>query len=205
MKISRNVAVVAPVGGVVFGVLDFVWIKYVPGPLGGLGNSMAVWAAAAFLLTFGMRWSLVRGIAGAVVFLALAVPGYYLAAALIQHDDWANMTDANAILWMALGVVAGVVFGAGGVVARAPGPLRSAAVALPGAVLFAEAVIQVRRAGDPSYGVAEPVATAAVLIGLGLLAVVVVGETWRRRAAALLYAVPLTVAGFALLSFAHFA
>lgn len=205
MRISRSAALVAPVGGLLFGVLDFVWIKYVPAPFGGLGNSMAVWAVAAFLLTFGMRWGVPRGIAGAVVFLGIAVPGYYLAAALIQHDDWANMYDTNAILWVALGVVAGVVFGAGGVVARTPGPLRAAATALPGAVLFAEAVIQVRRAGDPSYGVADPAAAAAVLIGLGLLITVMVGGTWRRRATATACAVPMTAVGFALLSVAHFA
>jgi hypothetical protein len=205
MKISRSAAVVAPVGGVLFGILDFVWIKYVPAPFGGLGNSLAVWAVAAFLLTFGMRWSVPRGIAGAVAFLVIAVPGYYLAAALIQHDDWANLADPNAVLWMALGVVAGVVFGAGGVVARTPGPLRAAATALPGAVLFAEAVIQVRRAGDPSYGVAGPLAAAAVLIGLGLVLTALAGGTWRRRGAALLWTVPMTAAGFALLSVAHFA
>lgn len=195
---------VAPAGGFLFGVLDFVWIKYVPAPFGGLGNSMAVWAVAAFLLTYGLRWSLVRGIAGAVVFLGLAVPGYYVAAALIQHDDWANVYNTNAIVWLALGVVAGVVFGAGGVVARAPGRLRDVAAALPGAVLFAEAVIQVRRAGDPSYGVGDQLAAAAVLIGLGLLIIGLIGGTWRRRGVVLLCAVPVTAAGFALLSFARF-
>jgi uncharacterized protein DUF6518 len=179
MQISRNVVVVAPVGGVLFGVLDFVWIKYVPAPVGGLGNSPAVWAVAAFLLTFAMGWGVLRGVAGAVVFLGLAVPGYYLAAALIQHDDWANLSNANAILWVALGVVAGIVFGAGGVVARAPGALRVWAAALPGAVVLAEAVIQVRRVGDPSYGVAGPLSAAGVLIGLGLLTYVVVGGIWR--------------------------
>jgi hypothetical protein len=67
------------------------------------------------------------------------VPSYYLAAALIQNDDPANTYDAVALVWMALGVVAGTVFGAAGVLARTAGILGTAAGAMPGAVLFAEA------------------------------------------------------------------
>jgi hypothetical protein len=205
MKISRSVVVVAPVGGVLLGVLDFVWIKFVPSPFAELGNSIAVWAVAAFLLTFGSRWGAVRSIVGAVVFLVVATPSYYLAAALIQHDDWVNLYNSNAILWMALGVVAGAVFGAGGVLARAPGRLQTVALALPGSVLFAEALIEVRRAGDPSYGTSGPISFATLLIVLGLLVTLLVSGDWSRRGSALLYAVPITAAGSVLLALAGFA
>jgi hypothetical protein len=204
MVINRSAAVVAPVGGILLGFGDFVWIKYVPVPLGGLGNSIAVWAVAAFLLTFAARWSMPRSVAAAVVLLVVAVPSYYVAAALIQHDNWSIVYSSVALLWMALGVVAGVVFGAGGVVARTPGRLRTPALALPVAVLFAEAVIEVRRAGDPSYGVAGPLSSAAVLIAAGLLVAVLTGGAWPRRGWALLCAVPITAAGFVLLTVAGF-
>jgi hypothetical protein len=213
MSGNRNVVVVAPAAGVLLGALDFVWIKYVPSPLGDLGNSLAVWAVAAFLLTFRFRWSLPAGVVGAVVCLVVAVPSYYLAATLIQNDALSNTYNTNALLWMGLGVVAGTVFGAAGVLARsAPGgrsPVRgrllgTAALSMPATVLFAEAVLQARRVGDPSYDSGGQLASAAVLAVLGLVITLLVGRSRRERGLALLYAVPLTVAGFALLSLSGF-
>ncbi|WP_203824856.1 DUF6518 family protein [Actinoplanes palleronii] len=231
MKIMRSAVVAAPVTGVLLGSLDFVWIKYVPGPFGGLGNSMAVWAVAAFLLTFGHRWSLPVSVAAAAAQLVIAVPSYYLAAALIQHDAWSNMVNANALLWMAFGVIAGAVFGAGGMLAReqsdstpgradagrVPGSgtsggrpgraaawLSTAALALPGSVLFAEAVLQARRIGDPSYPVAELTSYTIVVIVIGLGTTVMITRTWTRRGLVLLLALPLTAAGVALLGLAGF-
>jgi hypothetical protein len=204
MAINRHVAAVAPVAGVLLGALDFVWIKYVPFPFGGLGNSIAVWAVAAFLLTFLSRWTLPVGVLGAIVCLVLAVPSYYLAATLIQNDDPANMYDAVALLWMALGVVAGAVFGAAGVLARTTGFLRTAAGAMPGAVLFAEATMQLGRIGNPDYDTADLTTYAAVLIASGVTLTVLVNRSWRRRGLALLLALPLTAVGYVLLSLTGF-
>ena len=204
MAINRNVAVVAPVAGVLLGALDFVWIKYVPFPFGGLGNSIAVWAVAAFLLTFLSRWTLPVSIFGAIVCLVLAVPSYYLAATLIQNDDLANMYNATALLWMGLGVVAGTVFGAAGVLARTGGRFRLAAVAMPGAVLFAEAAMQLRRIGDPNYETADTLEYTAVLIALGVAFTVLVSRSWPQRGLALLLALPLTAVGYVLLSLTGF-
>ncbi|WP_067508591.1 DUF6518 family protein [Actinoplanes sp. TFC3] len=204
MKMNRNAAVVVPVAGVLLGVLDFVWIKYVPFPFGGLGNSIAVWAVAAFLLTFLSRWTLPVGILGAIVCLVLAVPSYYLAAALIQRDDPANMYNTTALLWMGSGVVAGTVFGAAGVLARTSGRLSAAAMAMPAAVLFAEATMQLRRIGNPDYETAETVEYTAVLIALGVILTVLVSRSWRQRGLALLLALPLTAVGFVLLSLTGF-
>lgn len=204
MSINRNVAVVAPLAGVLLGALDFVWIKYVPAPFGGLGNSIAVWAVVAFLLTFRNRWTLPAGILGAVVCLVVAVPAYYLTATLIQGDDPANTYDTTALLWMGMGVVAGTVFGTAGVLARTDGPLRPAAVAMPGAVLFAEAAMQARRIGNPSYDTPELIAYAAVLILCGVALPLLAGRSWRERGLALLLAFPLTTVGYLLLSFTGF-
>lgn len=172
-----------------------------PWPLGGLGNSMAVWAVAGFLFTYWGRWSWLRGIASAVVMLVVAVPSYYLAALVIQNDDASNMYNTNAVLWMGFAVVAGIVFGGGGIAARIPGRWQAAALALPAAVMFAEAGLLARRIGDPSYG-NSPVPELLLDVALGLLLTLVVAPTWRLRGLALLIAVPVAVVGFALISLA---
>lgn len=203
MTINRYAAVAAPVGGLLLGVLDFVWIKYVPFPLGGLGNSLAVWAVAAFLFTYRSRWGWARGVPAAVVLLVLAVPSYYLAAALIQDDDLSNMYNGVAVLWMGCAVVAGIVFGGAGIAARTPGRWRTAAQAMPAAVLFAEAALVGRRTGADGRGL-DPLWAALLDVALGVLVTALVVTPWRRRLVALLLAVPLAVVGFTLLSVARF-
>lgn len=205
MKRDAVVATLVPlVAGFLLGFLDFVWIKYLPSPVGDLGNSLATWAVAAFLLTYLRRWGLPAGIAAAVVCLVVAVPSYYLAAALIQGDAWSNLYNTTALVWMGFGVVAGVVFGGGGVLARTSGMLRLPALALPAAVLFAEGVVNLRRIGDPSYGAGTQAAYASLVFALGLLITVLVGRTWRDRLLALAWSVPLTAGGWLLLTLASF-
>lgn len=204
---ARPAVLVAPVAGLLLGVLDFAWIKFVPFPFGGLGNSIAVWAVAAFLLTLLNRWSLPVSVAAAIVQLGVAVPAYYLAATLIQHDDLSNLYNANALLWIGLGVVAALVFGTGGALARderLPELLRDTALALPGAVLFAEAVLEGFRIGDPSYSTGSLVSYMALLIVLGLAVTALVTPTWPRRGVVLVIALPLTAAGYVLLNLTGF-
>ncbi|MGW4941929.1 DUF6518 family protein [Actinoplanes sp. NPDC004185] len=196
--INRYAAVAAPVGGLLLGAFDFVWIKYVPFPLGNLGNSLAVWAVAGFLFTYWGRWDWVRGIAAAVVMLVVAVPSYYLAAAVIQNDDFSNLYNTVAIMWMGFAVVAGVVFGGAGIAARHPGRWQLAASAMPGAVMVAEAVVLARRNDGESLW------PALLDVVLGVLITVLIVDSWRRRLVTLLLAVPLAVVGFALLSVARF-
>jgi hypothetical protein len=204
MTIKRHAAVVAPGAGFLLGFLDYVWIKYLPSPVGDLGNSLATWAVAAFLLTYLHRWRLLAGIGSAIVCLVVAVPSYYLAAALIQNDDWNNLYNTTALMWMGFGAVAGVVFGGGGVLARTSGMLRLPALALPAAVLFAEGVVKLRRISDPSYGAGEQTAYASLVFVLGLLITMLVGRTWRDRLLALAWTVPLTAGGWLLLTLASF-
>ncbi|MDP9815492.1 hypothetical protein J3R04_001462 [Spirilliplanes yamanashiensis] len=195
--------VVAVLGGFLLGVLDFVWIKVVPFPFGDLGNSSAVWAVAAFSFGYWVRSGWVRAAVGAAVLLVVAVPSYYLAATVIQGDDVTQLWAAPSVLWMAFAVVAGVVFGVAGVWARAAGWWRTVGIALPAAVLFAEAALQARRIGDPSYGT-DPVWSVVIRGGLGILVVAVVARTNRQRVASLAVAVPLALLGFAAFALAGF-
>lgn len=203
MIFNRYAAVAAPVGGLLLGVLDFVWIKYVPFPFGGLGNSLAVWAVAGFLFTYWSRWGWARGVTAAVVLLVVAVPSYYLAATVIQHDDAENMYNAVTMMWIGFAVIAGVVFGAAGIVARTPGRWRVAAQAMPAAVMFAEAALVGRRIGADGRGL-DPLWAALLDVALGVLLTVLVAATWRQRLVALLLAVPLGVVGFGLMAAARF-
>ncbi|NMO57695.1 hypothetical protein HH310_41845 [Actinoplanes sp. TBRC 11911] len=176
MIVNSRVSVTAPIAGFLLGFLDFVWIKFMPSLVAGLGNSGAVWAIAAFLLTFYHCWSLGRALPGAALMLVVAVPSYYVAAALIQYDSWSNAGNSTSLLWMTLAVITGIAFGLGGVVARRPGPLRLPARGLPAAVLLAELLLDLDRVGDPNYRTTEVVSYALVLSVLAVLITVVVAR-----------------------------
>ncbi|WP_246248316.1 DUF6518 family protein [Micromonospora maritima] len=188
----RLLTLVAPVAGVLLGVLDFVWIKWVPYPLAELGNSTAVWAVAAFALGWWVRSGAVRAAVAATGLLVVAVPSYYLAAALLQGDDLAVVVAPSSLLWMAFGVFAGVVFGVAGIWARADGWRRVVGVALPAAVFVEEALRFARRAraGYPGgwWNVAVDLVLAALLVGC-------VARTARTRLRAAAVALPLAVLG----------
>ncbi|MEH0822597.1 MULTISPECIES: DUF6518 family protein [unclassified Micromonospora] len=192
---DRRVALAAVLGGLLLGSLDFVWIKFVPFPLAELGNSTATWAVAAFLFGWWVRSGWLRAALGAAVLLVLAVPSYYLAATLIQGDDLAVLWAPTSLFWMVLGVLAGVVFGVGGVWARGEGWRPVVGLALPAAALFEEAARFARLIGDPNYpaGVAWNV---AIDVALALLVVLLFGRSHRQRALTLAVALPLAAAVF---------
>ncbi|TDB70564.1 DUF6518 family protein [Micromonospora sp. KC721] len=188
---DRLVALVAVVGGFLLGSLDFVWIKFVPYPFAELGNSTATWAVAAFAVGWWARAGWRRAALAAAVLLVVAVPSYDLAATLIQGDDLAILWLPASLLWMFLGVLAGVVFGVGGTWARSTGWQRIVGTALPAAVFFEEAARYAETAADPyRTGLWWNVAIDAAL---GVLLVVLVGRTHRQRALALAVAVPVAV------------
>ncbi|RIV41544.1 DUF6518 family protein [Micromonospora radicis] len=191
----RTVALTAVLGGLLLGIVDFVWIRFLPYPVGNLGNSSAVWAVAAFGFGFWVRTGRVRAATGAAAGLVVAVPGYYLAAALIQDDDWSVLWAPTSLVWMCFGVLAGVVFGVGGIWAHRRGWRQVVGTALPGAVLFAEALLDARRVAHPGYGT-EPLWDALLKVTLGVLVVLVVGRAARPRLLALAAAMPLALAGF---------
>lgn len=191
----RTAAVGALVGGFILGFLDFVWIKFVPFPLAELGNSPAVWAVAAFTFGYRVPSGRVRAAVGATVLLVVAVPSYYLAASMIQNDDYAVIWASTSFVWMFFGVLAGTVFGVAGSWARSVGWQKTVGLALPGAVLFAEALLLLRRSEDPSYVIsASDIILRTVL---GVLVIVLFARTNRNRATALASALPLALVGYA--------
>ncbi|WBC15627.1 DUF6518 family protein [Micromonospora sp. WMMA1998] len=189
---SRRLTLVAPVAGVLLGFLDFVWIRWVPYPLAELGNSTAVWAVAAFALGWWVRSGAVRAAVAATVLLVVAVPSYYLAATLLQDDDLAVVAAPSSLLWMVLGVLAGVVFGAAGTWARVDGWRRVLGVALPAAVFVEEAL---RFAGRARSGYPGGWWNVAIDLALAALLVVLVGRTARTRLLAAAVALPLAAVG----------
>ncbi|RAN94735.1 hypothetical protein GAR05_04825 [Micromonospora saelicesensis] len=196
---DRAVVLASVVGGFLLGFLDFCWIKWLPYPFAELGNSTATWAVAAFFFGYWARSGWLRSALGAAVLLVVAVPSYYLAAALLQGDDLAVLWAPSSLVWMFFGVLAGVVFGTGGTWARGEGWRQVVGVALPAAVFFEEAARFAGKATDPTYG-AGAWWNAGIDLALGLLIVVLTGGSHRRRALAVAVAVPL--AGAILVSFA---
>ncbi|WP_174537553.1 DUF6518 family protein [Micromonospora chalcea] len=187
----RAVAFVVPVAGFLLGFLDFVWIKWVPFPFAELGNSTATWAVAAFALGWWIRSGAVRAAVAASVLLIVAVPSYYLAATLLQGDDIAVIWALTSFVWMAFGVVAGVVFGVAGIWARTDGWRRVVGTALPVAVFVEEALRFALKSG--SYPGAWW--NVAIDLGLAALLVVLIGRSARVRLLAAAVALPLAAAG----------
>ncbi|MFC7532297.1 DUF6518 family protein [Actinoplanes sp. GCM10030250] len=70
----RRVALAVVPAGFLLGFLDFVWIEYIPAPVGELGNSMAVWAVAAFASGYWVRTGPLRAAVAASALLIIAVP-----------------------------------------------------------------------------------------------------------------------------------
>ncbi|MBQ1024719.1 DUF6518 family protein [Micromonospora sp. C95] len=200
---DRHVALAAVLGGVLLGAVDFIWIKYLPYPVGNLGNSSAVWAVAAFCFGYWVRSGRLRAAIGAAAGLVIAVPGYYVTAALVQGDDWAVLWTPTSLLWMCFGVLAGVIFGIPGIWTHEAGWRQVVGPALPAAVLFAEAGLEIRRIGDPSYG-NDPIWDALIRVTLGLLVPVLAARTNRQRVLTLAAALPLALAGLAAFLLAGF-
>ncbi|MEU7809400.1 MULTISPECIES: DUF6518 family protein [unclassified Micromonospora] len=187
----RAVALVVPVAGFLLGFLDFVWIKWVPYPFAELGNSTATWAVAAFAMGWWIRSGAVRAAVAASVLLIVAVPSYYLAATLLQGDDLAVIWAVTSFIWMAFGVVAGVVFGVAGIWARTDGWRRVVGTALPVAVFVEEALRFALKSG--SYPGAWW--NVAIDLALAALLVVLIGRSARVRLLAAAVALPVAALG----------
>ena len=159
--------VVAVVAGLVLGPLDLWGQVNTPYPLAHLFNSPAVWAAAAF--AYG-RWvrQLPAAAVGAVIVLVVGVEAYYLADVLVRDASPANLTSPTAAVWLAAGVVAGLVFGLAGSWAAATSGWRAVLgrAALP-AIFGAEAVHNLLRlANEPADGRPEDLGQFAALLAV---------------------------------------
>lgn len=184
--------------GVLLGSLDLLWQKGVPYPFADLGNSMAVWALGAFLLGAWVRAGWFRGAVGASLLNLVAVEAYYLAAMLIQHDSAASLWAPSTLVWLGAAVVAGAVFGVGGVWSRGSRSWqRLAGRALPAAVFLAEAGIWFARGrGDAPADRWDSYQDTIMYAVLALLLALLNGRTLRERATVLAAGVALAIPGF---------
>ena len=146
----------------------------------------AVWAVLAFALGWWVRRPWWRSALAGAVMLVLAVPSYYVAAYFIQNDNLSNVWATTSPLWMSFGLLAGLLFGAAGHLVHRTGWWRLAGIALPAAVLFAEAALS--PIGSP--------ATSVIQVVLGLLVIVLVGRGIKERLLALGLSVPLAALGY---------
>ena len=188
----HRVALVTVAAGGLLGAVDLLLQKALPYPWADLANSAAIWAVGAFGLGWWVRSPWWRAALAGIVLLVLAVPSYYLTATLVQHDNLANAWAPTSLLWMAFGTLAGTVFGSAGAWARTSGWRQLVGIALPGAVLLAEAATMLVRTGG-----ADRTWTAVLEVALGVLLIMVVGRTGRQRLGGLAMALPLAMLGLA--------
>ncbi|MGH8878594.1 MAG: DUF6518 family protein, partial [Stackebrandtia sp.] len=193
-----SVLTVAVAGALLLGPVDLLAQNVLPYPWANLANSSAVWALAAFAIGVWVRRPPWMAAAAGVVLLVLAVAAYYLAAIGFLGDSLTALFRPSTAWWMLFGVVAGVVFGLAGALARGDRPLwRHTAAALPTAVLLAEAAVLVYRSGnhDASYR-EDSLWTAVIEVALAIAVAAITGRGIRQRALALAASVPLAAIGF---------
>lgn len=193
------IAAVAIVGGLLLGSLDLLAQRTLPYPWANLANSSAVWAVGAFGIGAWVgagRW---RPAVAGVLLLLVAVESYYLAAILVLNNELSNLWKPSTLAWLFFGVIAGLVFGtAGGWVRAESRWLRALGVALPAAVLLAEAGVLFSRSGsgDAAYR-SDSLQTAAIEAALGVLFPLIVGRTVSHRLHGLAASLPLALIGLA--------
>ncbi|GAA3919495.1 DUF6518 family protein [Actinoplanes auranticolor] len=187
--------------GILLGVVDLLLQRSLPYPWANLANSSAVWALGAFGIGWWLRAGWWRSALAGIVLLVVAVEAYYLAAVVLMNDDAQNFWSLTAMMWLFLGVIAGALFGAaGGLTCDARPWLRVVAVAMPGAVLLAEAAMLVNRSDNPGGGPhyrTDSLQTAAIEAVLGIILILLVAPTHRVRLQALAAATALAAIGFA--------
>lgn len=160
------VLVTATVVGALIGPLDLAGQVHSPYPYANLFNSPAVWAAAAFILG---RWAtdLVPAVVGAVVVMVVGVETYYAADVLVRGANTSNLWSTVAFVWLALGIGAGVCFGAAGALSTRIGTWTGAAASatLP-AVFVSEAAHEATTSRDVGWIVLLIVVAAVTTLWL---------------------------------------
>ena len=153
--------------GALIGPLDLAGQVHSPYPYANVFNSPAVWAAAVFV--FG-RWAtdVVPALVGAIVVMMVGVETYYAADVVARGANVSNLWSTVALVWLVLGVGAGVSFGAAGALSARTGTWAgSAASATLPAVFVSEAAHEANTSRDVGWIVL--VIVVAVVTTLGLL------------------------------------
>ncbi len=181
--------------------VDLLLQRSLPYPWANLANSSAVWALGAFGIGWWLRVCWWRSALAGIVLLVIAVQVYYLTAVVVLNDDVQMLWSSTGIMWSFFGVLAGALFGAAGGLAHDRRPwLRAIAVAMPGAVLLAEAAMLVNRSDNPSGGPhyrTDSLQTAAIEATLGVVLILFIAQNHRVRLQALAAATVLAAVGFA--------
>lgn len=202
----RVLTVVA--GGVLLGVVDLLLQLSLPYPWANLANSSAVWAVGAFAIGWWLRADWRRSACAGIVLLVVAVEAYYVAAVVLLDDSAQNLWSPTTLMWLFFGVLAGALFGVAGGLSHHGRPwVRAIAVAMPGAVLLAEAAMLFHRSAQPghdSHYRTESLRTAVIEAVLGAALILVIARTNRVRLQALAAATALALLGFAAYTTAGF-
>ncbi len=195
------VALTVVICGILLGAVDLLLQRTLPYPWANLANSSAVWALGAFGIGRWLNAGWWRSALAGIVLLVVAVEAYYLAAVVLMNDNAQNLWSPTAMAWLFFGVLAGALFGAAGALSRSElSWLQTIAVAMPGAVLLAEAAMLVDRSGNPGRGAdyrADSLQTAAIEAVLGVTLILLIAPTHRVRLQALAAATVLAAIGFA--------
>jgi hypothetical protein len=196
----RHRALTVAASGIALGVVDLLLQRSLPYPWANLANSSAVWALGAFGVGWWLRARPSGSALAGIGLLLIAVQSYYLAAVVLMGDDARILWSSTAMTWSVLGVLAGALFGAAGGLGHDRRPwLRTIAVAMPGAVLLAEAATLFSRSETPGRGPdyrTDSLQTAAIEAILGIVLILVVAKTHRARLQSLAAATVLAAVGF---------
>ncbi len=198
---QRHRALTVVACGILLGVVDLLLQRTLPYPWANLANSSAVWALGAFGIGWWLRAGWWRSALAGIVLLVIAVEAYYLTAVVVMNDNVQNLWSSTAMVWLFFGVLAGALFGAAGGLSHDRQPwLRAIAVAMPAAVLLAEAAVLVNRSDNPGGGPhyrTDSLQTAAIEATLGVVLILFIAQTHRVRLQALATATALAAVGFA--------
>jgi hypothetical protein len=176
----------AGLAGLVLGGVTLLMQGTFPGFLNQLGNSGAVWSAAAFAAGALLPVRGWRAAVAGLILLVGAVVGYYGSTTVLLNDDVDAHTLRGPVVWAVVACVAGPVFGLAGAVWRGGQPVhRAAAAAALGAVFVAEGLYLLI--------VLRYVDEAVLMVGLGLLLPALLGRSGADRLRALAAVVPMTV------------
>ncbi len=161
--------ILAIVFGLFIGVLTLVGQKYLPMNLNFLANSGAVWLIPAFLLSYFEKGNRIQSIAVTIVCLLGCVYGYYIFEAILNHH--AFTLARGTLLWSAVALVAGSVFGLGAFFANQENSrLKYSGMNLLPAVFTAEGLYNVIHIQDYSHMV--PAVIMKISIGVILYLVI---------------------------------
>lgn len=159
--------------GVVLGVVTLWGQGHLPNAWSPIANSGAVWLVPAVLVGAVMPTDLRAALAGSGT-LVVAVVAFYAAVPVLVEG--ASSAPRAVVIWSAVALVAGSVFGVAGRWIRGERTgRRTAAAVLIGGSFLAEGVIRLSAAPPDDRGV------AIAMIAIGVVLAIAIGRSTRER------------------------